>query len=65
MDDPHYYGYQYDVRNASGTDFTAIAIGDLDCDDIPSRFSMYGVVDSTYADGPAGSAAISRTDELE
>ncbi len=68
MDDPHYYAYQYDVINVSGgqgSEFTAIAIGDLDCDTIKSRFSMYGVIDSVYADGPAGSAAISRTDELE
>jgi prepilin-type N-terminal cleavage/methylation domain-containing protein len=70
MDDPHYYAYQYNVSNstsagAQGSEFTAIAIGDLDCDTQFSRFSMYGVVNSTYADGPAGSAAISRTDELE
>ena len=68
MDDPHYYAYQYNVINVAGgqgSEFTAIAVGDLDCDTILSRFSMYGVIDSTYADGPAGSAAISRTDELE
>jgi len=68
MDDPHYYGYQYDVTNVAGgqgSEFTALAIGDLDCDTVRSTFSMYGVVNSTYSDGPAGSAAISRTDELE
>jgi type IV pilus assembly protein PilA len=70
MDDPHYYAYQYNVTNSTsaggqGSEFTAIAVGDLDCDTTMSRFSMYGVVNSTYADGPAGSAAISRTDELE
>jgi type IV pilus assembly protein PilA len=68
MDDPHYYAYQYVVNNVAGgqnSEFTAIAIGDLDCDDTQSRFSMFGVVNSTYADGPAGSAAISRTEELE
>jgi len=68
MDDPHYYAYQYDVANVAGgtgSDFTAIAVGNLDCDGDPSRFSMYGVVNSTYSDGPAGSAALSRTDELE
>ena len=68
MDDPHYYAYQYDVANAlggQGSSFTAIAIGNLDCDTLFSTFSMFGVVDSAYADGPAGSAAVSRTDELE
>ena len=70
MDDPHYYAYQYQVTNnaaAGGQDseFTASARGDLDCDGTFSRFSMYGVVNSTYADGPAGSAAISRVEELE
>jgi prepilin-type N-terminal cleavage/methylation domain-containing protein len=68
MDDPHYYAYAYDVVNVAGgqgSEFTAIAVGDLDCDTVFSRFSMYGVIDSVYADGPAGSAAISRTNELE
>ena len=68
MDDPHYYAYRYNVSNVvggEGSEFTAIATGDLDCDTVLSRFSMYGVVNSTYADGPAGSAAISRTEELE
>ncbi len=53
------------MAGGQGSEFTAIAVGDLDCDTFKSRFSMYGVIDSAYADGPAGSAAISRTDELE
>ncbi len=70
MDDPHYYGYGYTVEivagdRAGGNNFTAVAVGDLDCDGAFSRFSMFGVVNSQFADGPAGSAAISRTDELE
>jgi type IV pilus assembly protein PilA len=70
MDDPHYYAYQYVVTNTGtgsgqGSSFTAFALGDLDCDTDQSRFSMYGEVNSTFADGPAGSAAISRVDELE
>jgi type IV pilus assembly protein PilA len=68
MDDPHYYAYQYNVTNVAGgqgSEFTAIAQGDLDCDTQPSRFTMFGVVNSAYADGPAGSAAVSRFDELE
>jgi type II secretory pathway pseudopilin PulG len=71
MDDPHYYGYRYTVSNqiaaagGQGSEFTAFAEGDLDCDTVFSRFSMYGVVNSVYADGPAGSAAVSRVEELE
>jgi type IV pilus assembly protein PilA len=70
MDDPHYYGYRYTVANTAaaggqGSEFTAFAEGDLDCDRTLSHFSMFGVVNSAYADGPAGSAAVSRVDELE
>ena len=68
MDDPHYYAYEYTVSNVvggQGSEFTAAAIGNLDCDANLSRFSMFGIVNSIYADGPAGSAAVSRTNELE
>jgi len=71
MDDPHYYAYAYTVANqiaaagGQGSQFTAIAVGDLDCDDTLSRFTMFGIVNSIYADGPAGSAAIARQNELE
>jgi type IV pilus assembly protein PilA len=71
MDDPHYYAYDYEVNvgGAGMTDgshnFTAYAQGDLDCDGEFSEFSMYGVVDATFADGPAGSAALSRQNDLE
>ena len=71
MDDPHYYAYAYNVSvgSAGATDgshnFTALARGDLDCDGDFSQFSMYGVVDAQYADGPAGSAALSRQNDLE
>ncbi|HTE51954.1 MAG TPA: prepilin-type N-terminal cleavage/methylation domain-containing protein, partial [Kofleriaceae bacterium] len=71
MDDPHYYAYAYEVTNqlaaagGQGSLFTAIAVGDLDCDGVFSRFTMFGIVNSTYADGPAGTAAISRAQELE
>ena len=71
MDDPHYYAYAYTVQvGAAGAidgshQFTARARGDLDCDGDFSAFSMYGEVNETYADGPAGSAALSRTDDLE
>jgi type IV pilus assembly protein PilA len=71
MDDPHYYAYAYTVTNqigvagGQGSEFTAIAVGNLDCDATFSRFTMFGVVNSAYADGPAGTAAVSRQDELE
>jgi type IV pilus assembly protein PilA len=71
MDDPHYYAYAYTVSVGAagdiqgGHNFTARARGDLDCDGEFSNFSMYGVVNTEYADGPAGSAALSRTNDLE
>jgi type IV pilus assembly protein PilA len=70
VDDPHYFAYQYDVNNNPGTIngdnmFVALAFGDLDCDGTMSEFSMVGMVDTTYADGPAGTAALSRVNELE
>mgnify|MGYP003572934563 CR=1 FL=1 len=64
VDDPHYYVYQYTADNTV-PEFTAFAYGDLDFDGEPSLFSMYGVVISVYADGPAGTAAIFRQNELE
>jgi hypothetical protein len=71
VDDPHYYAYGYDVNvgTAGATDgthnFTASAQGDLDCDNVKSTFEMYGLVNATYADGPAGTAALARQNELE
>ena len=71
VDDPHYYAYGYavEVGGAGATDgthnFTASAEGDLDCDGVKSTFQMYGVVNEAYSDGPAGSAALARIDELE
>jgi type IV pilus assembly protein PilA len=71
MDDPHYYAYAYTVSvgNDGAVDgthnFTAIAVGNLDCDATLSEFSMYGVVDQDNADGPSGTAALHRVEELE
>lgn len=71
MDDPHYYSYEYKVSvGAPGAldgshNFTAIAYGDLDCDGEYSEFSMYGEVNEAYADGPSGTAALHRVDDLE
>ena len=59
MDDPHYYQYEF---TASATQFTARAIGDLDCDGVTSSYSMVGRVN---AEGVFGLAALNRKDELE
>jgi type IV pilus assembly protein PilA len=64
VDDPHYYMYTYDSTDVL-VNFTARANGDLDCDNTYSTFEMIGVIDATYSDGPAGSAAIRRIQELE
>ena len=72
VQDPAFYGYGYrrmnpNVDGQSGTfidGFTASAIGDLDCDGWPSQFAMFGWVTST-TDGPAGTATISKYNELE
>jgi prepilin-type N-terminal cleavage/methylation domain-containing protein len=60
LDDPHYYQYEF---TASAREFTARSIGNLDCDDIFSSFSMIGRVDSI--NGVFGLAAINRLNELE
>jgi prepilin-type N-terminal cleavage/methylation domain-containing protein len=65
-----YFAYRYFVNSNPGTtdgsnNFTAYARGDLDCDSQFSTFSMYGLVNTTYADGPAGTAALARVNELE
>jgi hypothetical protein len=67
VDDPHYYSYEYKVDNKAkgGPTFTVSAYGDLDCDGVYSTFRMTGVVNSEYADGPAGTAAIYKEKELE
>lgn len=60
MDDPHYYQYEF---TSSANEFTARAIGDLDCDGLTSSYSMVGRVDPS--NGVFGLAALSRRDELE
>ena len=63
--DPHYYAYQLNTDNSTGAEnFTAIAIGNLDCDSAYSTFSLYGQVDQT--DGEVGgSANFFKNDPLE
>lgn len=64
VDDPHYYSYTY-ATAAPATQFTARANGDLDCDGEYSTFEMYGVINSTYSDGPSGNAGLYRENDLE
>jgi hypothetical protein len=60
VDDPHYYSYEY---RSTGTAFTVIAYGDLNCDGVYSTFEMIG---SIGIDGTiSGSADIMKDRELE
>jgi prepilin-type N-terminal cleavage/methylation domain-containing protein len=60
VDDPHYYLYGYDSTGSTspgaGSNFTARAHGDLDCDGIYSTFEMFGIWSSQDNDvhGSAG-----------
>jgi hypothetical protein len=72
LSEPHYYSYEIQSagqKSAGQLDgsnsFTVFAYGDLDCDGTYSTFSMYGVVDDQFADGPAGAASLARVNELE
>jgi len=60
LDDPHYYQYEF---ISSANEFTARAIGNLDCDAEFSTFGMIGRVDSI--NGVFGLAAVNRVNELE
>lgn len=72
VEDPAFYAYSYSRGNPAVTGqtgtfmdgFTASALGDLDCDDTRSQFAMFGWVTSD-TDGPAGTSAISKYNELE
>lgn len=45
VDDPHYYGYTFEVANFTQGPFTARATGDLDCDATLATFEIVGGVD--------------------
>ena len=72
VEDPSFYAYGYSRGDpaVSGqpavvTDgFTAAAMGDLDCDGTRSEFALFGWV-GPDTDGPAGTSAISKYNELE
>ena len=63
MDDPHFYQYQF-ISSGIGdaAEFTAVAIGNLDCDGTFSTFSMYGEAQPGRV---VGTAATHWEDELE
>jgi type II secretion system protein G len=63
MDDPHYYQYDF-ISSGLGDDaeFTARAIGNLDCDATFSTYSMFGEAEPGRV---VGAAAIARENELE
>jgi type IV pilus assembly protein PilA len=64
MDDPHYYEYQFDSSGVnSASQFSARAIGDLDCDTVLSTFELVGAVDAQ--NNVTGSAGFFKKDELE
>lgn len=64
MDDPHYFQYEYSAVGAGvGSNFAAMAYGDLNCDTVLSTFEMYGQVG---ADGSVtGQAGLFKNRELE
>ena len=72
IEDPAFYAYGYYRHNPAITGqtgtfhdgFTASAQGNLDCDNEFSQFALFGYVTST-TDGPAGTAALSKYNELE
>ena len=72
VEDPAFYAYGYrrgdpvvtDVAGTVSDGFTASAVGDLNCDGVISQFALYGWV-SDETDGPAGTSAVSKSNELE
>ncbi len=65
VDDGHYYRYEF-VSSGVGTtsQFTARAMGDLDCDGKLSTFELYGTITSDGGD-VTGLAGMARINELE
>jgi type IV pilus assembly protein PilA len=68
MTDPHYYRYALGSTGTAapgvGSQFTARAIGDLDCDGIFATFEMVGHYDEVYKD-VTGSAGLYQNLETE
>ncbi len=68
MEDPHYYRYAYESTGSASpglnSQFTARAVGDLDCDEIYSTFEMVGVWAETDHD-VHGSGSIYFENQME
>jgi len=64
IDDPHFYWYEF-VSEGEGlhAQFTARALGNLDCNDRYSTFERIGFVDLSM--GVSGSAGVFKKDPLE
>jgi type IV pilus assembly protein PilA len=64
MDDPHYFQYVYEATGTDTTaEFSARALGDLDCDSVLSTFEMVGK--ATADRSVTGQAGMFRNRELE
>ena len=64
LSDPHYYSYQFDsTGNDTGAEFTARAIGDLNCNGTFSTFERIGKVDGSL--NVVGGGGIFTENELE
>ncbi len=65
MEDPFYFQYQYDSSGTdTGSQFTARALGDLDCDGTFSTFEMAATINAADQ-SVKGSAGIYKNKELE
>lgn len=64
VDDPHYYWYEF-ASNGEGirAQFTARALGNLDCDNLYATYERLGTVD--LHGGVTGGAGLYRTRSLE
>lgn len=62
VDDPHYYGYTYEIGDDFVGPFTARATGNLDCDATIATFEVIGQV---VAGNLQNSASIRRVNESE
>jgi type IV pilus assembly protein PilA len=63
VDDPHYYGYTYEITDAIRGPFTARATGDLDCDTVVATFEIVGGLDA--ANNLTNSGSIRNTNPSE
>jgi type IV pilus assembly protein PilA len=62
VEDPHYYGYTYQIGAVDVGPFTARATGDLDCDGTLATFEVVGAV---VAGSLTNSASIRNTNPTE